>query len=44
MGREVREIGVELAPEILNELSRRTCNIRHQSVTRLLHTRMAIIP
>ena len=44
MGGHVREIGMQLAAEILDELSRRTFHIRHQRIARLEHTRCVIIP
>ena len=38
MGREVRKVGMQLPPKVLDELSCRTFDIRHQRVTGLLHT------
>ncbi len=38
MGCEVRKIGMELAPKVFNELPCGILEIRHQRVTRLLHT------
>jgi hypothetical protein len=38
MGRKVRKIGMELAPKVFNELPCGILEIRHQRVTRLLHT------
>jgi len=38
MGRNLREIGMQFPPEVLDELSCRTLDIRDECVTRLLHT------
>ena len=38
MGGNLREVGMQLPPEILHELSWRTFHIRHQRVTGFLHT------
>jgi len=43
MRREVREVRMQLAPEVLNELSCGTRDIRHQRIAELLHTRIEII-
>src|SRR3974390_57061 len=37
MGRQVRKVGMEFAPEVLDELSCGVFQIRHQRVTRILH-------
>ena len=38
MGCQVRQIGMEFAAKILHELTSGTFKVRHQRITRLLHT------
>jgi hypothetical protein len=38
MGCQVRQIGMKFAAKILHELASGTLEVRHQRITRLLHT------
>src|SRR5258708_5363418 len=43
MRRQMRQIGMQLPPQVLHELSHRTRDVSYQRVTRVLHIRIKII-
>src|ERR1700693_5859081 len=43
VGSEMRQVGMQLPPEVLHELSHRTSHIRYQRIPRALHIQQKII-